>query len=570
MKEEILQFIKNNELSPFNQFKTPIKSSHSSIFKTRDSKQIHNRVLSNISSSFVFKETQNLWNSFPFTSDFSEIQKRQEFFKSFQLQNYNSLKFLKKPRAFWKPKYSVIIVTENEKTLSLVNKMGCTARFITSQNDALDLDKYDIVQVVDCEESQRLMEQLPQSVFLDSLDDVYLERYLELLSGWKENLIILKNSINPEIKEIVSKLSPLLELLDSEVSIISLEKAEETLKIINSKISEKIKEMTISGDSLLKIVGQGILPDELNDIVRNSIKESEIPQQVFNIRVPVTIDESSLDELIKKQSSNQFTRIAEKVKFNSSKLREIPKLLAKLSNLLILEDFTSGLSNFLSKNRSYPQISQEFSLTNSSNLFLEQAQPISFFLNQENKCSILTGANSGGKTTLLEHILQLISLTQLGLPTSGQFQVPLFSEVYYFAKNKGSMSKGAFETLLTQMSKIKPGKQTLILADEIEAVTEPGIAGKIICATCDFFIKKDCFLIFATHLGYEIQKNLPQKSRIDGIEARGLDENFNLLVNHNPVLGRLARSTPELIVKRMASSQDTEYFSHLQNSLESY
>ena len=132
------------------------------------------------------------------------------------------------------------------------------------------------------------------------------------------------------------------------------------------------------------------------------------------------------------------------------------------------------------------------------------------------------------------------------------------------------MSKGAFETLLTQMSKIKPGKQTLILADEIEAVTEPGIAGKIICATCDFFIKKDCFLIFATHLGYEIQKNLPQKSRIDGIEARGLDENFNLLVNHNPVLGRLARSTPELIVKRMASSQDTEYFSHLQNSLESY
>jgi lysophospholipid acyltransferase (LPLAT)-like uncharacterized protein len=47
----------------------------------------------------------------------------------------------------------------------------------------------------------------------------------------------------------------------------------------------------------------------------------------------------------------------------------------------------------------------------------------------------------------------------------------LFSEIYYFAKNKGSTNKGAFETLLTQLSKIQPGKQTLILADEIESVT---------------------------------------------------------------------------------------------------
>jgi dsDNA-specific endonuclease/ATPase MutS2 len=117
------------------------------------------------------------------------------------------------------------------------------------------------------------------------------------------------------------------------------------------------------------------------------------------------------------------------------------------------------------------------------------------------------------------------------------------------------------------MSKIKPGNKTLILADEIEAVTEPGVAGEIISATASYFIKQNCFLIIATHLGHEIQKSLPEKSRIDGIEAKGLDEEFNLIVDHNPVLGRLAHSTPELIVERMANAFNEDYFKFLNDFL---
>ena len=69
-------------------------------------------------------------------------------------------------------------------------------------------------------------------------------------------------------------------------------------------------------------------------------------------------------------------------------------------------------------------------------------------------------------------------------------------------------------------------------------------------------------------MGYEIQKILPEKTRIDGIEAKGLDENFELIVDHNPVLGRLAHSTPELIVKKMAKSSENSYFSFLNDFLE--
>ena len=154
-----------------------------------------------------------------------------------------------------------------------------------------------------------------------------------------------------------------------------------------------------------------------------------------------------------------------------------------------------------------------------------------------------------------------------GFHFENEIQIPIFSEVYYFAKNKGSASKGAFENLLVQMSKINPGRRTLILADEIEAVTEPGVAGKIIAATSQYFIEKNCFLVIATHLGYEIQKVLPNKARIDGIEARGLDENNELIVDHNPVIGRLASSTPELIVEKMANSNIHEYFNYLNEYL---
>jgi dsDNA-specific endonuclease/ATPase MutS2 len=259
--------------------------------------------------------------------------------------------------------------------------------------------------------------------------------------------------------------------------------------------------------------------------------------------------------------------MSEKIKIQATRVREIPKKLDKLESELLLLDFCAGISRFLQKqeNLNLPEISNLFEIIDSKNIFLNNAQDISFLLDAGSKCSILTGANSGGKTTLLEHLIQIIVLANIGLPISGKIKLPGFSEIYYFAKSKGSTNKGAFETLLTQMSKIQPKKsnETLILADEIESVTEPGVAGKILCATSDYFIQRGCFLVIATHLGQEIKPHLPRLARIDGIEAQGLDENFNLIVHHNPILGKLAHSTPELIVEKMAKSNGNDYLKYL-------
>jgi len=569
MISEYCKFIEENNLSPFNKLKTLVNGSSDSIYKTKDGKLIHNKFLTKISSNFNFSDTSNLWQCHYFTENAGEIRRRQEFFRTMVSVDNSFLKDLKKPKQIWSPKYEVIAVTENEDTFVKLGELGCSTKFLSSEYDLNDLERYDIVQVIDCDAFQRALENLPQSVFIDNIEDIYLERYLETLSAWRENLEVLKlHSNNEEILKIIQEVSPLFPFLEEVNSkIIKREEVAAILEEINSKVESKIKDISISGGSLMKILGEKKLPPEFQKVITDAINESGVPDYVFNFAIPVSVDEKELDDLIKRQSANEFTDLAEEIKMKAKVLKSVPEKLNRISSLILVMDFLGGISKYLEGVNSIPIESKELFISNSKNYFLDNPQPISFNLSGEYRCSILTGANSGGKTTLLEHIIQLISAFQIGLPVNGEVNMPIFEEVYYFAKNKGAANKGAFENLLTQMSEIKPGNRTLILADEIEAVTEPGVAGKIIASTAEYFLNKNCFLIIATHLGYEIKEVLPQHARIDGIEAKGLDAEFNLIVDHNPVIGRLANSTPELIVEKMANIHQTEYFKHLNGKL---
>ena len=64
-------------------------------------------------------------------------------------------------------------------------------------------------------------------------------------------------------------------------------------------------------------------------------------------------------------------------------------------------------------------------------------------------------------------------------------------------------------------------------------------------------------MVLVTHLAPAILAEMPDKDvRIDGIEAQGLDENMELIVDRTPKRNYLARSTPELIVKRLIERSD--------------
>ena len=63
-------------------------------------------------------------------------------------------------------------------------------------------------------------------------------------------------------------------------------------------------------------------------------------------------------------------------------------------------------------------------------------------------------------------------------------------------------------------------------------------------------------VVLVTHIGGQIRNNYSGDIRIDGIEARGLDENMELVVDRTPIRNHLAQSTPELIVRRLALEQE--------------
>lgn|SRR3989344_1224883 len=566
----LFSFALERELSPF--FSSEVRrEKNESIFKTSDGRVVYRKVLERLSRDFRFSVSRRLWEYFTFCG-MDEIKKRQQFFSWVGEQGFSGkiLEGMKLDTGVWRVPYSFVVVTEDESYFSRLKELGCPVSFLVNESDVSRLDDYEVVQCIGCDSYSLLLERLPQAVFLDSLDDVYLERFVQQLSRWSSIIGVLKGIALPgEMQGVVDSLSSLLSLTRLSFSSQSEEELASAVERINQRLSVRLADVQVSGSALVQLMQGGALPVEIKTAIREEIEKEGILKSLVIAQYPVQLDEEAVELHFKSVRAKAGSLVADQLVRQAGLLREVPALLTQLGTWIVVYDFMSGLSGYLAASRAFPAFGDVLHFSDSLNLFLEKPSPISFSLDASARCSILTGANSGGKTTLLEHVLQLICLSSLGLPVSGLCTFPLFDSVYYFAKNKGSASKGAFETLLTQLAGVSPSGSCLVLADEIEAVTEPGVAGNIIAATVSFFVDKGCFLIIATHLGEQLQSNLPGKTRIDGIAATGLTDDFELIVNHNPVLGKLAPSTPELIVERLSKLNSEGYYLFLHEYLQS-
>ena len=106
----------------------------------------------------------------------------------------------------------------------------------------------------------------------------------------------------------------------------------------------------------------------------------------------------------------------------------------------------------------------------------------------------------------------------------------------------------------------------LILADELEAITEPGAGAKIIAGMLEAANKHEhtCMLL-VTHLAKDIMDATELDLRVDGIEAKGLNQNLELIVDRNPE-EIILQDDSELIVKRLvqrASGSSQEVFTSI-------
>lgn len=177
---------------------------------------------------------------------------------------------------------------------------------------------------------------------------------------------------------------------------------------------------------------------------------------------------------------------------------------------------------------------------------------------------LLSGVNSGGKTSTLDLVALVVVLAQMGMPVPAeQATVERFNEIHYYAKSQGTLDAGAFEATLRDFGDLIEGADgRLVLVDELESITEPGASAKIIAGILEALCAQETTAVFVSHLAREIREAADEPLAVDGIEAVGLVDG-ELRVNRSPREGHLARSTPELIVEKLATERGGGFYTTL-------
>ncbi|SEP77636.1 MutS-related protein [Natrinema salaciae] len=214
------------------------------------------------------------------------------------------------------------------------------------------------------------------------------------------------------------------------------------------------------------------------------------------------------------------------------------------------------------------------SVVNARNLTLaarddESVQPVTYALGEhgvasvpdgvdsvpgEERVAVLTGANSGGKTTLLETLCQVVLLATMGLPVPADRAEVTPVDSLVFHRRHASFNAGVLEsTLRSIVPPLSSGGRTLMLVDEFEAITEPGSAADLLHGLVTLSVDREALGVFVTHLADDLEP-LPPEARVDGIFAEGLNPDLELLVDYQPRFGTVGRSTPEFIVSRLVAN----------------
>jgi DNA mismatch repair protein MutS2 len=178
--------------------------------------------------------------------------------------------------------------------------------------------------------------------------------------------------------------------------------------------------------------------------------------------------------------------------------------------------------------------------------------------------ALLSGVNSGGKTSTLDLVALVVVLGQMGLPVPARaVRLERFEALHYQAKTQGTLDAGAFESTLREFGSLVAGERTrLVLVDELESITEPGASAIIIAGILEALAESDSTAVFVSHLAGEIREAAAIDVTVDGIEALGLEDG-ELQVERSPVKNRLARSTPELIVEKLADEDANALYDEL-------
>lgn len=426
------------------------------------------------------------------------------------------------------------------------------------------------IEIHSLKEVGQLLKNLNEEGDLAEDVDAELDRYRRAVKAFPTAIAETEAWLNEEIKNRISK---------SEVTL----GGQQIISILQSAELEGAE-----GSALRNMLPAEIVEtftstiqeaeDKLVEMLGLTMKEADWASGIISeeIALPVKMVSSQINDLedrLRRLFADRQFRLIKKL---SSQLEKLTPAVTEAVRTLLDFDLFLAVGLF---SREYdlrtPTISTEYSgvgVQGARNLALTESmlrgkhgevQPIDYAIgktpfqpagtNGEN-CTLLSGANSGGKTTTIQTLAQITTMAQAGLPVpADKAYMPPFEEIYFFYKSRGMVSAGAFETTLKQFADIVTSeKPKLALFDEVEAITEPGSAANVIAGLIEILQRdtRSCTVI-CSHMAREIKEVTDTPVRIDGIEAQGLDDNLELVVDRTPRFGYLARSTPELIVERL-------------------
>ena len=340
---------------------------------------------------------------------------------------------------------------------------------------------------------------------------------------------------------------------------------------MDEELEKSMKNVDLEGDEILNLLNNNFPPkiskifDEIINKRKAIIKEKTgMDFDPYLRKYPIEIDEQEIERVKLERSSKKENDIFDIKKSAAIQLNSIKQKAIEEVQDAIKFDYEFSLGSFAYEYElTEPEFGDGIKLKGALHLDLslkkddENIQKIDYELTKNENIALLTGANSGGKTTLLETLTQISIMAQMGLPVSAKYcEIKLFDEIYHFSK-KRSLDAGAFESFLNVFIPIvTTNSEKLVLLDELEGITELEAAVKIISTFIDMIKESHSYGIIVTHMARELMNYTDV--RVDGIEAKGLDENYNLIVDRTPKMNFLAKSTPELILKRIYEKSDDE------------
>ncbi len=525
------------------------------LLKTRDSKAIYNQIFKVFQSFFKTKYgKQKIYLFYP-TNDVNEIKRRFQFIEFCLKLPFNDISneifSVELPDVNI---YDVCFITNDYKNYeTLLTRYRHFPIFLVETKDDLNIAK-DYIQVRT--DSEDIANVLPNAVISE---EPFPEYHVKRLLKIKDKLNRIKDYLPSNMRQIIEKLN---EFEDDDVNFNEWFMNE--IDLINEKIKQKISSLEFRGDEIISMIQEGknekiesLILDELTKLeerIRSKFNVNVILSDYIDIKFPIEIEEKieELEKIIKQNRLyERFFQYYELYKM----IGDADEFFNKLKNVLSELDFMLGIKKIINSfELKRPKfVEHGFKFKNGKNVFLVakgiQVEPVEYNT-LDSDLILLTGANSGGKTTLLQLISQIHILGLSGFYVPADAEIEFIEELYYFSKPTGKTDAGAFETLLKTFAKIKSKKRKLILADEIEAITEPGAAAKILIGILEWFRDKNAKIIIVTHLGEEIKEHITEGIRFDGIQAIGIEDG-RLIVNRSPIKNIIAKSTPELIIEKL-------------------